>query len=165
MKWKIMIILMSLRHPIVDQGCVFFFQAEDGIRDLYVTGVQTCALPISESAEPVYLPFLPVWAAMLPPILRMRWIAAYNVALASLAWFLLVTLVALMSGNQVASDDILRLGSAVAVVFMTAGALLSGIGPAVPFAIPLERYALVGALIGVSLLALPSFPHAKSGGD
>src|SRR5438874_12659285 len=28
-------------------NCVFFFQAEDGIRDLYVTGVQTCALPIS----------------------------------------------------------------------------------------------------------------------
>src|SRR5438874_8015196 len=33
-------------------GCIvrrffFFFQAEDGIRDLYVTGVQTCALPIS----------------------------------------------------------------------------------------------------------------------
>src|SRR5256886_14674170 len=27
---------------------VFFFQAEDGIRDLTVTGVQTCALPISE---------------------------------------------------------------------------------------------------------------------
>src|SRR5690349_3696411 len=25
----------------------FLFQAEDGIRDLYVTGVQTCALPIS----------------------------------------------------------------------------------------------------------------------
>src|SRR5205807_3895736 len=28
-------------------GCVFFFQAEDGIRDYKVTGVQTCALPIS----------------------------------------------------------------------------------------------------------------------
>src|SRR5256886_4744101 len=27
----------------------FFFQAEDGIRDLTVTGVQTCALPISAS--------------------------------------------------------------------------------------------------------------------
>src|SRR2546430_2688880 len=27
----------------------FFFQAEDGIRDLTVTGVQTCALPISRS--------------------------------------------------------------------------------------------------------------------
>src|SRR5689334_20718411 len=26
--------------------CVFFFQAEDGIRDGTVTGVQTCALPI-----------------------------------------------------------------------------------------------------------------------
>src|SRR5438874_12851524 len=29
----------------------FFFQAEDGIRDLYVTGVQTCALPISPSGQ------------------------------------------------------------------------------------------------------------------
>src|SRR2546430_12189347 len=28
----------------------FFFQAEDGIRDLTVTGVQTCALPISLAA-------------------------------------------------------------------------------------------------------------------
>src|SRR5690606_39302894 len=29
-------------------SCVFFFfQAEDGIRDFHVTGVQTCALPIS----------------------------------------------------------------------------------------------------------------------
>src|SRR5207245_5274078 len=27
----------------------FFFQAEDGIRDATVTGVQTCALPISEA--------------------------------------------------------------------------------------------------------------------
>src|SRR6267378_7140937 len=29
----------------------FFFQAEDGIRDLYVTGVQTCALPILLAAR------------------------------------------------------------------------------------------------------------------
>src|SRR3712207_6888100 len=28
---------------------VFFFQAEDGIRDIGVTGVQTCALPICEA--------------------------------------------------------------------------------------------------------------------
>src|SRR5690349_23054958 len=40
----------------------FFFQAEDGIRDLYVTGVQTCALPIcppraraDQGADPVDL--------------------------------------------------------------------------------------------------------------
>src|SRR5690606_40070791 len=26
--------------------CTVFFQAEDGIRDFHVTGVQTCALPI-----------------------------------------------------------------------------------------------------------------------
>src|SRR5260370_19540069 len=30
-------------------SCFFFFQAEDGIRDSSVTGVQTCALPISKS--------------------------------------------------------------------------------------------------------------------
>src|SRR2546426_6936550 len=29
----------------------FFFQAEDGIRDYKVTGVQTCALPISVGCE------------------------------------------------------------------------------------------------------------------
>src|SRR5205085_11575964 len=36
----------------------FFFQAEDGIRDLTVTGVQTCALPISDwplSKENIYV--------------------------------------------------------------------------------------------------------------
>src|SRR5438874_5614757 len=31
-------------------AAVFFFQAEDGIRDLYVTGVQTCGLPILSSS-------------------------------------------------------------------------------------------------------------------
>src|SRR2546430_1588787 len=31
----------------------FLFQAEDGIRDLTVTGVQTCALPISPQMAPV----------------------------------------------------------------------------------------------------------------
>src|SRR5215217_4263655 len=30
----------------------FFFQAEDGIRDIGVTGVQTCALPISAPTSP-----------------------------------------------------------------------------------------------------------------
>src|SRR5690349_4180942 len=31
---------------VIEIHFFFFFQAEDGIRDLYVTGVQTCALPI-----------------------------------------------------------------------------------------------------------------------
>src|SRR2546430_10991147 len=39
-------------HSFASNGALsvvcFFFQAEDGIRDLTVTGVQTCALPISE---------------------------------------------------------------------------------------------------------------------
>src|SRR6266700_7584012 len=30
---------------------IFFFQAEDGIRAFHVTGVQTCALPISDGPE------------------------------------------------------------------------------------------------------------------
>src|SRR2546427_9618312 len=34
--------------PIRSEEHSFFFQAEDGIRDLTVTGVQTCALPIYE---------------------------------------------------------------------------------------------------------------------
>src|SRR3712207_7129918 len=35
---------MQIRVELVS---FFFFQAEDGIRDIGVTGVQTCALPIS----------------------------------------------------------------------------------------------------------------------
>src|SRR2546422_6390027 len=51
---------MSWRRSLLAYGCAspeasdpplhvsfFFFQAEDGIRDVAVTGVQTCALPIS----------------------------------------------------------------------------------------------------------------------
>src|SRR5947208_7853855 len=38
--------------------CIFFFQAEDGIRDDLVTGVQTCALPIcAMTLGAVYLVF------------------------------------------------------------------------------------------------------------
>src|SRR5207302_2204614 len=33
----------------------FFFQAEDGIRDFHVTGVQTCALPIWECSDGLQL--------------------------------------------------------------------------------------------------------------
>src|SRR5207249_7376948 len=36
-------------------GIVFFFQAEDGIRDRNVTGVQTCALPISQQAGKIFI--------------------------------------------------------------------------------------------------------------
>ena len=32
----------------------FFFQAEDGIRDIGVTGVQTCALPIYGGTDNIF---------------------------------------------------------------------------------------------------------------
>src|SRR5258708_37017097 len=47
---------------------VFFFQAEDGIRDDLVTGVQTCALPISKrfARRPSTLPPTPRVCAIPP---------------------------------------------------------------------------------------------------
>src|SRR3712207_8993174 len=41
---------MVLDRSVALFDIVFFFQAEDGIRDIGVTGVQTCALPISRRA-------------------------------------------------------------------------------------------------------------------
>src|SRR3712207_7133019 len=41
------IILLCFLITLFGLYCFFFFQAEDGIRDIGVTGVQTCALPIS----------------------------------------------------------------------------------------------------------------------
>src|SRR2546429_5769268 len=43
--------VFSIISSIIDsRTCFFFFQAEDGIRDVAVTGVQTCALPIFVAA-------------------------------------------------------------------------------------------------------------------
>src|SRR5437867_10009811 len=42
----------------------FFFQAEDGIRDRTVTGVQTCALPISALLKGVLMVVTPVPAVL-----------------------------------------------------------------------------------------------------
>src|SRR5256885_2632112 len=54
---------------LVTEGCgvFFFFQAEDGIRDYKVTGVQTCALPIyrvPRETHPVVLT-IAIWSAVL----------------------------------------------------------------------------------------------------
>src|SRR5437763_4775717 len=46
---------MAVQHP--DRYFFhFFFQAEDGIRDTSVTGVQTCALPISLTISEIRRP-------------------------------------------------------------------------------------------------------------
>src|SRR2546426_1818912 len=49
----------------------FFFQAEDGIRDYKVTGVQTCALPISKVPKSWITPFLQrvAWKNSSPAVL------------------------------------------------------------------------------------------------
>src|SRR3989337_815031 len=45
--------------PLCVFSSFFFFQAEDGIRDATVTGVQTCALPINDTAYEM----LPCWSS------------------------------------------------------------------------------------------------------
>src|SRR3989454_12614146 len=54
-----MVVFYHLFADFSLSGCVFFFfQAEDGIRDYKVTGVQTCALPISfDVAEDSLVPY------------------------------------------------------------------------------------------------------------
>src|SRR2546429_426350 len=52
--------LLEVPHalPTAPSLFFFFFQAEDGIRDVAVTGVQTCALPISGSSATDQSPVL-----------------------------------------------------------------------------------------------------------
>src|SRR3989475_5231799 len=52
---------------------VFFFQAEDGIRDLTVTGVQTCALPISGEGAHLDLSLLDCQVSLLTYIAQYFW--------------------------------------------------------------------------------------------
>src|SRR5207237_2951651 len=54
----------------------FFFQAEDGIRDSSVTGVQTCALPISALGSRPSLSQISSYSASVSPSSRCRLIAA-----------------------------------------------------------------------------------------
>src|SRR6266496_4760669 len=48
---SIMVIFMLTAIRLLLTFVIFFYQAEDGIRILYVTGVQTCALPISAGSS------------------------------------------------------------------------------------------------------------------
>src|SRR6266478_7193018 len=68
-----MLFLAFFFYEIISYFNIFFFQAEDGIRDLTVTGVQTCALPIldeelrapSEEVLERGVPFVGVEAVLL----------------------------------------------------------------------------------------------------
>src|SRR5229473_7130081 len=46
------VLVFCVMERVASVLCGFFFQAEDGIRDKLVTGVQTCALPIFEPTVP-----------------------------------------------------------------------------------------------------------------
>src|SRR5690606_40375927 len=73
---------------------LFFFQAEDGIRDFHVTGVQTCALPISTCPMGEVVVPRPVsrkgtfhqwfrWTLAASRILPMTWANRWRVSLVS----------------------------------------------------------------------------------
>src|SRR3712207_6852807 len=68
--------------------CFFFFQAEDGIRDISVTGVQTCALPIYNVLSQLDLPRIPIDEG-----------TATTAGISALVAVLVVTLVAAILGG------------------------------------------------------------------
>src|SRR5688572_31142702 len=75
---------------------LFFFQAEDGIRDLTVTGVQTCALPISKVASQANC------QANEPSSKEPRWV---NVVATPMAGTPLATIVCLLSPQTRTTRD------------------------------------------------------------
>src|SRR3989304_8198371 len=52
--WSLAISIIPFGFIILERFFSIFFQAEDGIREVAVTGVQTCALPIFARTERMY---------------------------------------------------------------------------------------------------------------
>src|SRR5256885_7320384 len=67
---KLLLILGTISGKTVKLMVFSFFQAEDGIRDCKVTGVQTCALPISVFARPTLRRRLTARRMILASVLR-----------------------------------------------------------------------------------------------
>src|SRR2546430_4097379 len=68
--------LKNLSDELDDSLFFFFFQAEDGIRDLTVTGIQTCALPILAPIAAEFGKTLPAMALTITASLATRWVGA-----------------------------------------------------------------------------------------
>src|SRR5256885_11400197 len=73
---------ISCVAPVHIFFCFFFFQAEDGIRDYKVTGVQTCALPISMDESTAIHP-----AQMLPARTHVSVTPTSGLERAQVKWF------------------------------------------------------------------------------
>src|SRR5687767_5295218 len=111
--WRIRIIYVIKRFYFI---VVFFFQAEDGIRDKLVTGVQTCALPIFGSIG-VVAAAIPCWAEIKTPrAFALYWMAVSVVA--AVAAFLLVRRQALKEAEPFWSLPTRRVTHALAPAFL-----------------------------------------------
>src|SRR5437879_7653877 len=76
----------------------FFFQAEDGIRDTSVTGVQTCALPICFSEAALIMATLPL---ALVGGFWLMFLLGYNMSVASAVGFIALGGVAAEIGVEI----------------------------------------------------------------
>src|SRR6266511_4027687 len=68
--FRLLLTNVHLHNGTVPTHFFFFFQAEDGIRDFHVTGVQTCALPICRACSCCWTATSttpPSWARSPPP--------------------------------------------------------------------------------------------------
>src|SRR5262249_59933986 len=75
---------------------VFFFQAEDGIRDWSVTGVQTCALPIFQNGS-----HFQIWETM-----TSRWLALGSVIVSHIWKWLPFWTVILLAGRMAIPQEL-----------------------------------------------------------
>src|SRR2546430_15386374 len=100
----------------------FFFQAEDGIRDLTVTGVQTCALPISVAAVLGAIIGIERELRRRPAGIRTSCFVCLATALFTILSAELARLFGDTSGTRIASNIVQGIG------FLGAGAILKEAG-------------------------------------
>src|SRR5438445_6300772 len=73
---------MDLLSSVRFGSSFFFFQAEDGIRDIGVTGVQTCALPIFVGSGIFMNPYVVARQVRTPALILGAWVLGGLIALA-----------------------------------------------------------------------------------
>src|SRR5258708_9056755 len=134
--------------------CFFFFQAEDGIRDDLVTGVQTCALPISFHA----------WTSKLNPKVLDLYLYSFDASLRVQLSFLMGQAYATWHRFGDAGMFI-YIGLPVVMALVAAGHLLHGSKRAIPAIVAFLVTAPVGIIfynlfpaLGPTYIFGPRFP-------